>query len=439
MFNNFMPFFHRLKHRIAYSVRSFFKTDEQQELLKTVNTHLLIWNNELLNLHTGARAELADMQADTIASVIKQMAASESKNKQTMHVALYLPNTEFVATEYKLPEIATPNIASALSYQISELMPAYPGQLMLAVNHDESRDENIALWLDHARTEALFTALKQASIELTAIVPRIMLAAVSTELLKKSSSIQLREQDDTNLLQITLNNQSLTEWRSISQSDKKDEAYFQQWQEQAPLLAQAIEINQREFWLNRAQKSAEQLPYVFFPEAARRNLKKHSRLKKGRLAILAGVIAVLLVATPFIKNSLRYARWEKRYQDYKQQTIEVRKMRSAVTRFEDNWAVFIDYPKVDTASIITRLNKIIPKNSWIKGFEIKGDKVEIDGYSPNPTSILELISRQPEFTQVAFNQRTQSERGKSNEHFGITFRLKNIDVEAYQEKYFPVN
>ena len=114
-------------------------------------------------------------------------------------------------------------------------------------------------------------------------------------------------------------------------------------------------------------------------------------------------------------------------------------MRSTVTRFEENWGLFIDYPRPDVMAVVKKLNSIIPQDSWIKGFEIKSGVVEIDGYSPNPTGILEVISRQREFEQASFNQRTRTERGKNNEHFGITFHLNSINMEAYQDKYFPVN
>ncbi|MCU7834258.1 MAG: PilN domain-containing protein [gamma proteobacterium symbiont of Taylorina sp.] len=440
MFKNVMPFFHRLKHRFVFSLTAFFKTDERQELLKTVDTHLLIWNQELLNLQTGECVELADMEAETVASAAKKLSLIEGKNKQSIHIALYLSNVEFVATEYELPEMAIQNVPSALSYQVSDLMPAYPGQLMLAVNHNESRKKNIALWLDYERTERLFSAFKQQSIELSAIIPRIILTSlIKTENTKKNQILQYREQDENHLLQVTLNQQDFIQWRSISHRDMQDEAYFQQWEKESAALDDMTHIKTADYWLDIDRKQIEQLSYAFFPESARRNLKKHSRLKKGRLAVIAGLIVAVLLVTPFIKNSIRFNKYEQRYLEYKEKTVEVRKMRSSVTQFEDNWALFVDYPRADIAAVIRKLNSIIPKNSWIKGFVIKEGFVEIDGYSPNPTSILETISRQEEFEQVAFNRRTQSERGKKNEHFGITFHIKSINVEAYQEKYFPVN
>lgn len=430
-----MPFFHRLKHKIVFSVSSFFKTDEHQELLKTVDTHLLIWNHELVNLETMERAELTDMKAETIAATAKKLISKGTKNKQNLHAALYLPNVEFVSTEYELPEMATQNIASALGYQVSELMPAYPGQLMLAVNHDESRKKNIALWLDYDRTESLFNAFKEQSIELTGVIPRIILASlIKSNNVKKNPVRQFKEHDENNLLQITLNNQNLIQWSSISNSDIEDEAYFQAWENESETLNDVTQIETADFWQAIDRKYTEQLSYAFFPESALHNLKKHSRLKKGRLTVIAGVIAAALLVTPFIKNKIRYNKYEQRYLEYKEKTIEVRKMRASVNQFEDNWGLFLQHPKVDATAIIHKLNKIIPKNSWISVFELKDNEVEIEGNSPNAADILEVISKQAEFEQVAFNQRTRSERGR-NEHFGISFQLKNNNIDAYRKKF----
>jgi len=54
-------------------------------------------------------------------------------------------------------------------------------------------------------------------------------------------------------------------------------------------------------------------------------------------------------------------------------------MRAAVTQFEDNWSLYIDYPKMDVVAVIKKLNTIIPKNSWVTVLEMKKGVVEIEG------------------------------------------------------------
>jgi hypothetical protein len=429
-------FLNRLKYKVLFSISSFIKTDERQELLNKVDTHLLVWNQKLVDLNSGKSVAIRSLSAEDLALAVDEITQTESKSKQIPHAALYLHNNEFVATEYQLPEIAIQNVTAVLKYQVDDLLPGYPRKLLLAVNHSESMKENIALWLDLQRSEDLFEAFKARNVELTAIIPRIALATLSgNSSVIKQSSRQFKEISNEGILCISLENQNLVQWSSVTQGEMKEDEYFQQW-EAALLESETTQsIENSSFFEKTDRTHLDQLKYAFFPDSTRHNLKQRSRLKKGRLAIIAGVIFTLLLAMPFVKNAVRYAKWEKKHLEYKEKTLEVRKMRATVVQFEDNWSLFLDYPKVDVVKIITKLNKIIPKNSWINNFEIEEGVIKIKGHSPSASGILEVISRQAEFEQVAFNQRTQTQ--KNSESFGIRFRLKNIDMDAYREKYLP--
>jgi len=118
------------------------------------------------------------------------------------------------------------------------------------------------------------------------------------------------------------------------------------------------------------------------------------------------------------------------------QTEEVRKAREKVLNYEDNWAAFDNYPQTNISQIILKINNLIPENSWLSSFELNKGSVEIEGYSPNPSKILELLSQQDIFEQIAFNQNIRSERGKNKEYFGIMFHLVGIEENKYYKKYF---
>lgn len=433
MFKQFLPLFNRLKYKIVYSFSSFFKTDEHQELLKKVNTRLLVWDQKLFNLNSGDSTAIDDMSADALASAADELL---KKDKQVSRAALYLHPSEFVTTEYQLPNIALQNIVPALKYQVDNLLPGYPRALLLATNHNESSEANIALWFDQPRSEQLFNAFQEHKIELITIAPRTVLAMLSESIIKNAAQ-QVKETDQQGQLAIILENQRLIQWAQISQQEMQEKDYFLQWENE--LLetdnSQLISIDSASFFQQLDFSHIEQIRYTFFPDAARQSLKQRSRLKKGRLTVIAGVILLLLLSAPFIQNKIRYNKYEQRYLEYKEKTIEVRKMRASVNQFEAKWALFLEHPQVDAAAIVDKLNKIIPKNSWLTVFELTDNEVEIEGNSPNAAGILEVISKQAEFDDVAFNQRTRSERGK-NEHFGISFRMKNNDIEAYRDKFF---
>ncbi len=60
----------------------------------------------------------------------------------------------------------------------------------------------------------------------------------------------------------------------------------------------------------------------------------------------------------------------------------------------------------------------------------------MDGFSPNPAAILEVISAQNDFNEVAFNKNIRAQRGQDKERFGITFHIRGLNVEEYEKTYF---
>ncbi len=133
---------------------------------------------------------------------------------------------------------------------------------------------------------------------------------------------------------------------------------------------------------------------------------------------------------------LQLNQFQQEYNDKVVQTKDVRIARESVLNYEDNWAAFDQFPQINIPQILLKINTLIPKNSWLSSFELNKGIINIEGYSPNPAEILELLSRLEEFDQVRFNQNIRSERGKNKEHFGITFRLIAIDEDAYYKEFF---
>ena len=86
LFKQFPSLFNRLKYKIVYSVSSFFKTDEHQELLKKVNTRLLVWDQKLFNLNSGDSTAIDDMSADALASAAGELLKKDKKRYKLTRV-----------------------------------------------------------------------------------------------------------------------------------------------------------------------------------------------------------------------------------------------------------------------------------------------------------------------------------------------------------------
>ena len=63
--------------------------------------------------------------------------------------------------------------------------------------------------------------------------------------------------------------------------------------------------------------------------------------------------------------------------------------------------------------------------------------VEIEGFSPNPARLVEILSGNPAFVDVAFSRASRTLAGKSeSDRFGVRFRLQAVDLEPYLKKHF---
>jgi len=416
-------------------IRSFFQTEIREEILKGIEIRLFYLNGELINLETKASIENVDLDPLAIAQAAKELLNKQKNN--TYSIALFLPLTEFIYTQYHLPAIDSMNINAALNYQREELLPASTDDLQLTVSHQKNKN-NFALWFSQQKTQDFYLAFAQSGLTLSAILPRLSL--LSTKI--KNQSDYFREKTDNYIAHFSFSEHALVNLGHIVDEDIEIEEFRQEWENEFGSIDNNINCFQKKTdWLDyladkRHSDSFKQTQYAYFPSDIKEQFKNRSHLRNNRVIGLIAFVLIFVIAVPFIANEVRHWQEERKYQKYWADAKDVRLMRNVVLNHEDEWSLYLNYPNVNALDIITRLNKIIPVNSWISTFQIKNGYVEIDGYSANPTAILEIISAQNDFNEVAFNQNTRAERGKSKERFGITFHIKDIDIEQYEKEYF---
>jgi ribosomal protein L29 len=425
-------------------ILSFFQTEIREEILKGINTRLLYLNGELINLETKASVENVNLEPLAIAQAAKTVLKTTSNNKnQTHSIALFLPLTEFIYTQYNMPAIDSMNISAALNYQREELLPASTDDLQLTVSHQKNKD-NFALWFSQRKTQEFYLAFAQVGLSLSAILPRLTLLSTKNQNLKNQSDY-FREKADSYVAHFSFSEHALVNLGHIIEEDIKIEEFRQEWENQFGTIENNINCFQNKTdWFDflsdkRNTDSFRQTQYTYFPTEIKKRFKNRSHLRNSRVIGLLAFILAFALAVPFIVKEVRLWQENTKYQQYWNEAKDVRMMREVILNYENDWALYLNYPKINVLDIITRLNKIIPVNSWISSFQIKNGYVEIDGYSPNPTAILEIISAQNDFNEVAFNQNTRAERGKDKERFGITFHIKDIDIELYEKEYFNEN
>ena len=430
-------------------IRSFFQTEIREEILKNIDVRLLYLNDELINLESKQSIQNVVLEAKAIALASKQLLPEQKKKKkQTTKLVLFLPLTEFIYTQYALPTVDSHNIKSALTYQRDDLLPASSDDLQLTVSHLKHRD-NFALWYSSLEIQKFYLAFQQQGLTLSAILPRLTLLSNKGQL-SKSQSIHsslhyFRDNADHYLAQFSFYNYSLIQLGHITEQDSYIDIFKQEWDAQFPALDESIEIlSNKSDWFElindkRVSNNYKLSQYAYFPEQVKNRFKSRGRLKKSRVIGLLVFILMFILAVPFVINEVRYWKYQGKYQVYVDKSKNVREMREKTLNHEEQWALYHNYPRINVLDIISRLNTIIPVNSWISSFQIKNGYVEIDGFSPNPAEILEVISAQNDFNEVAFNKNIRAQRGQDKERFGITFHIKGLNVEEYEKEYFNKN
>jgi len=422
--------FSRLKQStFPARIVSFFQTDINDELLKKAVVRLLIKNGKLINIETEQLVELPDLSAKSIAEAAKNLL----NNQKQIAVALFLPATEFAWTTYEISGVTNANIEAALGYQRSDLFPAGHSDLLLAVSHREE-EQNKALWFNAQRAESLFKEFNQFNIALTAIFPRIFLAIRNSK-----GSHNYRENADDYQLLCSFSGHSLVDWQMVLNRDLEQKAFFQEWDNAIKHLnpEEVAVVGEQLKWSEQPISSIRHSRYAFFPALAKQRLQKQSRLKTGRFSTFIIIILILLLSVPFVRNEMRYMREEKKYVEYKEHTKEVRRMKGYVLNQQEVWAPFQDYPNSNLVETLQLLNNIIPKNSYLSSFKYKEGKIEIEVFSPDAGQILQIMSAQEQFDNVAFSGKIISQKGKQKERFGITMRLKNLNPDQFKQDYFP--
>ena len=145
------------------------------DILKSINTSILLFDNVLINTANGATEEVVASEEesffDAAARAAKRLHSSSGANSdESANILLLLPTNDFIATSYSMNVVGEKLIRSALELQSHTLIPAYDEDLLLAVN--AGNQEGVALWYNEREASRMFRAFEKEDLFLAAIMPR---------------------------------------------------------------------------------------------------------------------------------------------------------------------------------------------------------------------------------------------------------------------------
>lgn len=367
-----------------------------------------------------------------IATAARRILPSRAKKQP---IALVLPSSEFVATSLNLPAVAAQNLENVVNLQKESLLPGVTEPLLLAVQAPTEGERTIALWLPLKRAEELWQAFKQVGFFVRCIIPRPLMALPN----KKSKSYFVYDEDSTHITGVEWSSDVIQNWLHIPKIDRENSAFEEQFEES---ISRFSGLEQKWKTYSNDWKKLYKLPvraydYAFTPPSASAFLAKKAKNKKtSRITLLI----LLLVAS--LGGGVSYAidyqkNLEQQLYQLKKRTRNISKLRSEVGEINQKIGPIINFPDQPVILILNSLNGLIPKDSWLVGFRIEGGKIKFEGYSPNPTAMIETLTKIPQIHQIEQNRGTTTERGRKELRFGISFKLKDYDLASYWMEYFP--
>ena len=363
---------------------------------------LLLRNGRLQALRRGSEAGCAGMSPDTLAT-----AATRLNLPNGAPVILLLPAGHFSTSEHHFTGLPHAALLQALHFQQDEY---FPGMEPLVVAASSSTPPSLALWMRRSELERWRQALELAGLRLIAVGPAILLRQHLGEpdFTERDREAEVEAQIDAA--------GRLTRWSLVPASDGDETA------DQA-----GIQLPAR----RRKGLKIKRTDYLFLQDIGR------SRSGLGLWFLVAALVVVALfyAIMPIVEEWRLRSELEGEVAALKQQAANVLSFRGKVFELEEKLKPVQAFPRISIKPLLTILDKTIPKDSWLTRLEVDESQMEIEGVSPDPSRIIELLSARPEFSEVAFSKAIRQERrsGEGKSHFGIRMQLSGIDFDAWRQ------
>ena len=410
---------------------------KRQPQLAACDIGLIVYNHVLLHANTQSLVpqhdeSLFQFTATELANVARRLLPFATTQQR---IALALPSHEFVATSLKLPVIDAQNIKNAVNLQLPTLLPGITEPLLLAVQAQTPGEQTYALWLAVKRAEELFREFEKVGLFLACLLPRPLVA-----LPKNNVACQVYDEDDHTITYMEWSGNVIQRWLHLPKVDRDVPLFQQQLEEAMSGFTSHFEQEWKtniEDWEKVPMPPTVVYSYAFVPPSAvLASVQAAKQRRRKLLSIVASIIGLGIILGIYIAI-YREQHLEQQLADLKHRTDNVSKWRAEVSQFEETFGPVKNFPHQDVVKILQILNELIPKDSWIVSFQIEGGVVKLEGYSLEPTKLIEILTKQPEFYDVHQSRGTTQEINRKELRFGIDFKLKDFDLATYWLEYFP--
>jgi len=144
--------------------------------------------------------------------------------------------------------------------------------------------------------------------------------------------------------------------------------------------------------------------------------------------ILTTTAVLLMIAVsvyPLLMQELRIADMKSRIESIKSDASSVLAMKQKLEQTSEESAYVEEkkqqYPEV--LDVLSALTTLLPDDTWLEQFEVKGSRVRMLGYSADASSLIELLENSPLLQKVAFDSPIVKDRNNGRFRFQIVAEL----------------
>jgi len=393
---------------------------------------LIVHGAVLLHGQQQKQITQADESFFTATQLAKAARSLLPKITQKERIALALPSIEFVATSLKLPAVVA-NPKEVVNLQMPTLLPGVTEQLLLSVEAASEGEQTCALWLPVKRATDLFQAFDKEGLFLNCLLPRPLVVLPHTK-----KPFQVYDEDDKTITYMKWSGNVIQHWLHTLKVDCHESLFQTQLDEALSRFSNGMEQERKTSlsnWQGMPIPSPSAYNYAFIPPHAGLRMAQEARQKKQRqMKVAVGALIVVVIGGIWFANFHKQG-LEQRLADLKRKDT-ISQLRGEVVEIEEMIGPVKNFPHPDVILILEKLNAMIPKSSWITHFQIEWGTVKFEGYSPNPSELIEILSKEPHISNVEITRGTNKERGKEELKFGISLKLKGLNWLNYQSEYF---
>lgn len=154
--------------------------------------------------------------------------------------------------------------------------------------------------------------------------------------------------------------------------------------------------------------------------------KPDNTLKKTMALAAAVAVCLVLVAASYVgRDVMAMSRFESAVSEIKEKGAKMRALTDSAIEMDERVGI-LEHARglrsFGTMDVLKELSGAIPSNTWLTGFEYKGDSVFLEGFSFNASAMLLVLERSPMFKDVELTGQVVKRNGA--EHFTLKLRIK---------------